>query len=132
MLSSLPSLLLPKKKCPPTRRFASISSSSCSAMNCWLIVAIILTLVIATIAPQALSAVLNKLLLMSLAAWCGYWLHRSAFIRPAALLDLIDFLNPKGAPFTEWDTTMVKIALASMYCRAAIMSAAMVAIALGI
>jgi hypothetical protein len=101
-------------------------------MNCWLFLSILLVLVLIAIAPQQLSVLLNKILLMSVAAYAGYWLHRSAFIRPAALLDLIDYLNPKGAPFTEWDTAMVKLAITSTICRAAIMAAAMVAIALGI
>jgi hypothetical protein len=101
-------------------------------MNCWLIVAILLTLVMAAIAPQALSVICNKLLLMSLAAWCGYWLHRSAFVRPAALLELIDYANPKAAPLTEWDATIAKLAMVSLACRALVMGAAMLSIAIGI
>lgn len=101
-------------------------------MNCWLILAIVLTLVMILIAPAALSVLVNKLLLMSLAAWCGYWLHRSAFVRPADLLNLIDYLNPSGPPPTEWEISIAKLATSSMICRAIIMSAAMVAIALGI
>jgi Putative 2/3 transmembrane domain holin len=101
-------------------------------MNCWLIVAILLTLVMAAIAPQALSVICNKILLMSLAAWAGYWLHRSAFVRPAALLDLIDYANSKGAPLAEWDLMIARLAMVSLGCRAIVMGAAMLSIAIAI
>jgi hypothetical protein len=103
-------------------------------MNCWLIVAIILTLVMVAVAPQQLSVLCNKLLLMSLAAWCGYWLHRSAFsyVRPASLLDLIDHLNPDAKPLSEWDLMIARLAMVSLLSRAIVMGAAMLSIAIGI
>jgi hypothetical protein len=123
--------LLPKKTCPKAKRRSA--SSSCTAMNCWLILAIILTLAMVAVAPQQLSNVLNKLLLMSLAGWCGYWLHVSSYkyARPGVLLDLIDHANPDAAQPSEGDLMIAKLAMTSMQCRAVIMSAAMIAIALG-
>jgi Putative 2/3 transmembrane domain holin len=122
---------MPKETCPPRPRFAS---TSCHSMNCWLILAIVLTLAMIAVAPQALSVVLNKLLLLSLAAWLGYWLHVSAFryVRPGDLLALIDHANPHGAPLTEWDRMIARLAMTSIMSRAIVMGAAMLAIAIGI
>jgi Putative 2/3 transmembrane domain holin len=131
MLSSLPSLLLPKKKCPPRQRLAS---SSCNQMNCWLILSILLALVLVVVAPQQFSVLLNKILMLSVAAWAGYYLSRSMapYARPGPLLDLIDHANPNGKPLSDWDLMIARLAMVSMLSRALIISAAIIGIALGI
>jgi Putative 2/3 transmembrane domain holin len=106
----------------------------CTRMSCLLVVSGLLLLAISALAPQQLPVLLNKLLLVTLSAWLGYWLHVSAFpyARPGHMLFLIDHLNPKAAPPTEWDLMMGRLAANAMISRSVIMAAAMVALALGI
>jgi Putative 2/3 transmembrane domain holin len=131
MLPSL-SFLLPKKKCPPNRQL--LTSSSCRQMNCFLILAIVLVLVMAAIAPQQLSVLLNRILNLSVAAWAGYMLSRSMapYARPGPLLDLIDATNRNGPPLTDWDLMIAKLAMSSMLARALVISSCIIGISLGI
>lgn len=48
-------------------------------MATWLIVTLVLTIIIAVLAPQQIGVTLYKLSLLTAAAWAGYWIDRALF-----------------------------------------------------
>lgn len=90
----------------------------------WLLLAVVLTALTYTLAPQQLPLSVYKLSLVSTAAVAGYWLDRALFpyARPDALLDIHE-----GADHM----TLVVLMSATMLRRAFIVGAAMLAVGLG-
>jgi Putative 2/3 transmembrane domain holin len=103
-------------------------------MSCWLVISIILIAAIAYLAPSQIPVILNKLLLVSLAAFVSYRLSVSIFpyARPGELLYLLNHTETDGPPPNEWELMLGRIAIASMECRARLIGFAMVAVALGL
>jgi hypothetical protein len=103
-------------------------------MSCWLAISLILVALVAAIAPQQLPVLANKCLLVSIAAYVGYWIHVSACpnARPGYLLYLLDHTNTAGPPPNEWELLLGRLAVAAMIARAIIMSAAMLTVGLGL
>jgi hypothetical protein len=103
-------------------------------MSCWLAVSALLLGAVALLAPQQMPVLANKLLLVTLAAWLGYWLSVSAFpsARPGHLLYLIDHLNADAKPPNEWELLLGRLAATSILSRAILMGACMLAVSLGI
>lgn len=98
----------------------------------WLAVSVILAITIALIAPQQLPVSLYKLSLITSAAWAGYWIDRGLF--PYARPDrFIAWCASPGAPGCGLAITLEQsIAFAAaMLRRAAVISAAMIGVALG-
>jgi len=80
----------------------------------WIVIAIVLTLAIAIIAPQQIPVTLYKLSLVSLAAAVGYWIDRSLF------------------PYARPDDRLSDLQTASAYLRRAIIvGACIVGVSLG-
>lgn len=103
-------------------------------MTCWLGVSLILLLAVAIIAPQQINVIINKVALVTLAAYLGYLLHRSVcpYARPRELLEHLDHMNCEGDPPNEWHLLLGRLATTAILARAIIMAAAMLAVALGI
>jgi hypothetical protein len=103
-------------------------------MSCWLLVSGILLAAVAYTAPHTVPVLTNKLLLTTLAAYVGYLISVSTFpyARPGHLLYLINHLDPKAPPPTEWELLMGRLAGTSMLSRAVIMGAAILGISLGL
>lgn len=98
----------------------------------WLAVSVMLAITIALIAPQQLPVSLYKLSLITSAAWAGYWIDRGLF--PYARPDrFIAWCASPGAPGVGLAITLEQsIAFsAAMLRRAAVISAAMIGVALG-
>lgn len=91
----------------------------------WLVVAVVLTVAIAMIAPHQLPVTAYKLSLVSLAAVAGYWLDRSLF--PYARPD--QFRHWKGQFLVDAPEALVFAV--SQIRRAVIIAACMVAVSLG-
>lgn len=115
----------------------------------WILISIVLLLVVAWVAPQQVPVSIYKLSLVTMAGVVGYWLDRSMFpyARPDVFLTMgepfdVDFVGPSGdlkcdpevglctlqsAP----DTALLQLAGQSMFRRAVIVAAAMLAMGLG-
>jgi Putative 2/3 transmembrane domain holin len=107
---------------------------SCSRMSCWLIVSVLLMGAVFFLVPSQIAVITNKILLVTISAWIGYWFSVSAFpyARPGHLLFLLNHTETEGPPPNEWELLMGRLAVASMICRAVIMGMTMVAVALGL
>lgn len=107
---------------------------SCTRMSCWLIVSVLLMGTVSILVPSQIEVVANKILLVTVSCWIGYWFSVSAFpyARPGHLLYLLNHTKTEGPPPNEWELLMGRIAVASMLCRAVIIGSTMVALALGI
>jgi hypothetical protein len=103
-------------------------------MSLWLLLSLLLLFAVALSVPQQIEVLLNKLLLVSISAWLGYWISVSALpsARPGYLLDLISHTDVDGQPPNEWEILLGKLAAASMLSRAIIMGATMFSVALGL
>lgn len=93
-------------------------------MLVWLALAVLLSALTYTLAPQQLPLSVYKLSLVSTAAVVGYWIDRALFpyAHPDSLLDI-----PDGADHM----TLVLLMCSAMLRRALIVSAAMLAVGLG-
>lgn len=91
----------------------------------WLVLAVLLTALTYTLAPQQLPLSVYKLSLVAMAAVAGYWIDRALF--------------PYARPDAMWDTEfaashvpmMLRLATVLMLRRAIIVSATMLAVGLG-
>lgn len=102
-----------------------MSVSKTFRMLDWLVLAIVLTVAIALIAPHQLPVTAYKLSLVSLAAVSGYWLDRSLF--PYARPDA--FRHWRGQYLV--DTPEVVAFAASQIRRAMIIAACVIGVSLG-
>lgn len=108
-------------------------------MSCWLFISATLLALVAWVSPQQLPVIINKVLLVSLAAYVGYLISVSTFpyARPGHLLYLINHTDTNsddsgGKPPNQWELMLGRLAGTSMICRAVIMGASMLAVALGL
>lgn len=101
-------------------------------MSLWLWVTLALVAVVAIVAPLQIMVMLSKLVLVTLAAWLGYWIDRAMFpyARPHEFLDdskeekaeaTQGVLEVKGVAF-EW----------CMMRRAVVVVGVMLAVSLGL
>lgn len=102
-------------------------------MSCWLATSLVLVAIVSVLAPQQIPVMVNKLCLVSAAAYVGYWISRSAwpYARPGDLLALINH-KAEDAPPTEWELMMGRLVASALIARAILISACMIAVALGI
>lgn len=122
--------------------FATLRKFSLHRMHVWLLVSVLLLLFIAAIAPQQLPVALYKLLLITSAAWVAYWIDCSLFPyarpdtfvpRPWSVGGPMHPGKPNVGALDEKvmrDGLLLAFALV-MLRRALIISAAMIAVALG-
>ena len=103
---------------------SSASPRSAPRMFGWLVLAVLLTALTYTLAPQQLPLSVYKLSLVATAAVAGYWIDRALFpyARPDMLLDITE-----GADHM----TLVVLMASAMLRRAFIVGAAMLAVGLG-
>ncbi len=68
---------------------SSFAEALAGRMSLWLWVTCALVAVVAIVAPLQLMVMLSKLVLVTLAAWLGYWIDRAMFpyARPHEFLD---------------------------------------------
>ncbi|WP_374122332.1 putative holin [Variovorax boronicumulans] len=103
----------------------------------WLIVAIVLLAVIASIAPVQLPVVIYKVALIALAAVLGYWIDRAAFpyARPDGYL-CRDWRRGTNEPENDVDHPVVPshqpVFVAAMLRRAIVIGATVIGTALGL
>lgn len=90
----------------------------------WLVLAVLLSVLTYTLAPQQLPLSVYKLSLVATAAVAGYWIDRALFpyARPDMLLDITE-----GADHM----TLVVLMASAMLRRAFIVGSAMLAVGLG-
>ncbi|WP_036232912.1 putative holin [Marinobacterium litorale] len=95
------------------------------------VIALILTLVIAILAPHQLGVTLYKLSLVSLAAVLGYWIDRVVFpyARPHEFFHIADWLRQGNN--AEGSRAVRHCAGTATLRRAIVMAAVIIAIALG-
>lgn len=107
---------------------------NCTRMSCWLAVSAILLAALAYLAPAQIPVILNKLLLVSLAAFVGYRISVSVspYARPGHLLYLLRHTETEGPPPNEWELMLGRIAATSILSRAILISAVMISVALGL
>ena len=102
-------------------------------MSCWLVLSIVLASGVAVLAPQQMSVLLNKLFLVTLSAYLGYWISRSAtpYARPGDLLALLNRSSTDEPP-TAWELLLGRLAASAMIARSILMAAAIVGTCLGL
>lgn len=101
-------------------------------MALWLAISIVLTVVIALLAPQQLPVSLYKLSLITAAAWVAYWIDRGLFpyARPDRFIQWGASIGTPGAGLSITHEQAIAFA-ASMLRRAILIAAAIVGVALG-
>lgn len=102
----------------------------------WLIAALLLALLVWTMAPQQLPVSVYKLSLVTLAGVIGYWLDRSMFpyARPDAFLPEPELVEVDGREVElelDPDPAQLNLAATCMLRRALIVAATMLAMGLG-
>lgn len=110
-------------------------------MSGWLLLAIVLMVVVAAIAPQKLGVTTYKLSLLALAGVGGYWLDRAFFpyARPDGYLTAVDWklrLREIGKQAGDADLRIVPgyehVFAAAMLRRALIVGASILGMAMGL
>lgn len=102
-------------------------------MASWLLVSTALAVTLAVIAPHLLGVSLYKLSLITTAAWVAYWIDRSLFpyARPDEFLWRPFSSDAQHLNLVKPKPTCSVVFAAAMLRRALIVSAAMIAIAIG-
>jgi hypothetical protein len=117
-----------------SREFRWPNALSTWRMGVWFLLSLPLLVFVGLSFPQQLEVLVNKLLLVSISAWLGYWISVSALpsARPGYLLDLLAHTNTDGKSPNDWELLLGKLAASSMLSRAIIMGTTMLAVALGL